>query len=216
MNNEKLRIATLLADRRLLQTPRSVAETIKTVNQPFPEALFADDIFELDVSQMDEESFTNLWTKLVHNGMAVQRIFADPNRVSHLQIWPLEPVSACSQQRKLFMEQLQTFRFGNGLKWRSADFRTRCNLSYPRRDFIFALPRRLPDECTWVAGAHLEYEDGREVFWNRATMTVKFANRYCLDIAEIAVYIPSPHGGVLKMTPESKWVAADNPPAVLF
>lgn len=176
------------------------------VDQPFPDAMFADQVVELDVRDQDPQELLYLTHVMVNSGMAVQRLTMQVNTTTHLRIWAIDERSACSRQRSILIEQLRGFQFVDGWQWRGDD----------PRDLVFEIPRRLSDERTWVMGAYYGLEDGGpHGIWNRGTFLVTFADRNSTEIAEVALYCKN-GGDVFKMTPGTGFVKTDTPPALLF
>ncbi len=183
-----------------------ITNPLKTVDQPYPEAMFADQVFELDVSSVPADVLADLVHALSNNDLRVQRLSHSANQVSHLRIWPTGE-SACARQQQLVIDQLTSFNFAEGWQWRSTD----------PRDLVFALPRRLSDERTWVVGANIIHraEGSQNQHRSHVTLALTFSERNSVEIAEIAIYIRN-DSSVSKMLPGQGFVHTETAPELLF
>lgn len=186
---------------------RTLAESLRVVEQNFPEAMFADRVCELEVRSLDADQLVKLTHALINNDMAVERISHQINTVSHLRIWPIDEESACRRQRAFVLSKLTDYRFVDGWQWRSND----------PRDLVFQLPRRLADERTWVVGAYYGLpEGGPHGIWNHGTLVVTFDARDSVTVSEVAIF--SRAGDTVYKMLEGQSFSRDFalPPAVLF
>lgn len=185
----------------------ALAQSLRVVEQNFPEAMLADRVYELEVRSLDANELAKLTLMLINNNMAVERISHQVNCVSHVRIWAMDEESACKRQRAVVISKLTDFRFVDGWQWRSDD----------PRDLIFELPRRLADERTWAVGAYYGLaEGGPHGIWNHGTLVVSFDARDSVSVSEVALYCRNGKT-VLKML-EGQSFGDDSvvPPAVLF
>ncbi len=163
-----------IADHVRLMMPESVRTP-----QSYPEAMFADEVVEIDVRGVPEHGLLNLIGMLSNNGVAVQRLSLNPPKVTHLRVWANGP-SICHQQHEAVLQALTNFQFTDGWQLRSDD----------PRDFIFALPLRLTDDKTWVMGVYYGLEDGGvHGIWNRGTFAVTFAGSDSTEVVDAGIFI---------------------------
>lgn len=160
---------------------RQLAAQLRVVPQNYPEAMTADRFYELDVRDQNQDTIDRLIINMVNNGMAVERVAIYGSAVSHLRFWNLREQSTCSKQLEFVINQLAGgFEFVDGWQWRDSD----------ARDQIFATPRRLDDQRTWVVGAYYGIADGGpHGIWNRSTFVVQFADPYSTEVSDIGIYI---------------------------
>ncbi len=178
-------------------------ESVHTL-QSYPEAMFADEVVEIDVRGVPEHALLNLIGMLSNNGVAVQRLSLNAPKVTHLRLWANCP-SACAQQRDAVLQALTSFQFVDG--WRIRD---------DVRDVIFALPLRLTDDKTWVMGVYYGLEEGgTHGMWNRGTFAVTFADRDSTEIVDVGITVRN--GATFhKLAPGKSFSQVEQPPFALL
>lgn len=183
-------------------------ERLRVVPRKYPEAMTADEVFEVEVADLDKKSLDKLVITLVCNDFAVDRVTIRANDTTHLRVWSRKAESACSKQFEHVKSLLAgEFAFVDSWQWRSDD----------PRDLLFELPRRLDDECTWIAGAYFgeSFRGYHDSLWNRGTLVVRFAGPNGSRAPEIALYWKE-NERVFKMEPyQSPKTATDTPPVLL-
>lgn len=171
-------VATLIR-MTVVDHERLMMPTPVHTRQSYPEAMFADEVLEIDVRNISESALGKLISGLANNNIAVQRLSFSGPKVTHLRVWANKP-SACYGQHAAVLQLLVNFKFVDGWQLRSDD----------PRDFIFAMPRRLEDEKTWVMGVYYGLEDGgSHGIWNNGTFAVTFADRNSTDSVDAGIYI---------------------------
>lgn len=148
-------------------------------NQSYPEAMFADEVVEIDVRGISELALQTLVRNFSNSSIAVQRFSLNAPKVTHLRVWSNKP-SACQRQLAVVLRQLNDFQFVDGWQLRSDD----------PRDFIFVSPQRLADDRTWVIGVYYGLaEGGPHGIWNNGTFAVVFADRASTEVVDAGIHI---------------------------